>query len=391
MTLAQLTEASQVSLPTLRRAMKDLADSRWVDLTGESHTTGGRPAALYGLDDSSYLIISVHFQLPGMRLGAVTLANHVIDDRCVSEHSLLQPADAISEVMSYIQECHERYPERPILGIGVATPGFTDPVSGEILAIGREAAWQNFPLKRRLETSLGLPVIVRNDVDCMAMTELQHGGYSLDQDLAYLGFDEAFKISMFIGAKCYRGPFGNAGNIGRSVVHISRDRDVVPYQVQNIASARAVCTLFHKRVAEDDNPSPLHVTIQSADNCHEQFQLILTAAEAGDALCSELVADMIDILAVSIANLIHIVQPRVLIVGGVLGTMPAGLYAQLEDSIRKFLPSLINNYLILQRSRVSSPNLALAGVAYEFLEQCISAGNFYQMTGEKMDGQKNYC
>ncbi|MEZ4555504.1 MAG: hypothetical protein R2854_03470 [Caldilineaceae bacterium] len=65
MSLADLQQATQVSLPTLRRAVQDLTDARWIRVVGQAEANGGRPAMLFGADTTRFLLVGVHLQLPG--------------------------------------------------------------------------------------------------------------------------------------------------------------------------------------------------------------------------------------------------------------------------------------------------------------------------------------
>ncbi|MBK8019915.1 MAG: winged helix-turn-helix transcriptional regulator [Chloroflexi bacterium] len=64
MSLADLQQATQVSLPTLRKAVQDLVDAQWIRIVGQAGANGGRPPNMFGLDDSHYVLIGVHLQLP---------------------------------------------------------------------------------------------------------------------------------------------------------------------------------------------------------------------------------------------------------------------------------------------------------------------------------------
>lgn len=382
MSLADLAAAAQVSLPTLQRAVKDLTESGWVRAAGRAATTGGRPAVLYGLDASTHLIIGVHLQLPGVRLAAVTLAGDVLDKRQIENGVATSPDEVVREIAAYVEQVARRYPARTLLGIGLAAPGFIDMASGEILAIGRVASWQHFPIKARLVAALGLPVIVENDVDSMAVAELQQGRIPTGQNLIYLGFTEGFKASLFLDGQRYSGPFGNAGNIGSTVLFCGQPADgSAPRQAQKIVSVRAVCQAFDERVGDAPTSNPMHAAIQSAGDLAAKFQRILEAAEAGDSLCASLAADMIALLAVVVANLLNTIQPNLLIIGGALSDLPPRLFNQFETAIRGYLPQPIANYVLIQRARLSSPNLVIAGIAREFLEQYVAQEDFFQLEG----------
>ena len=127
------------------------------------------------------------------------------------------PNQYIRTISSRVNKLKQEYRNRQLLGIGIATPGYVDPASGDVLSIGRAPHWPNFPLRARLEAEIGLPVVVENDIDCMTLAEM-NGGEAGGEDLLYIGFIEGVKASMYLNGRLYKGPFGNAGLIGHTTV-----------------------------------------------------------------------------------------------------------------------------------------------------------------------------
>ncbi len=207
MTLAGLQAAAQVSLPTLRKAVQELTDSRWIQIVGQADANGGRPAMLYGLDESHFMLVGMHLQLPGIRLILTDLNSNILDERELFTGIVPGQSQSISSVADYIGEsgC---IPERRIVGVGIASPGFIDPRTGDIITIGRVPAWSNFPYCHRLQAAVNLPVEIANDIDCMAFAEFEHSDRQRMQNLAYIGFDEGVKASLFLNGEFYRGALG---------------------------------------------------------------------------------------------------------------------------------------------------------------------------------------
>ena len=384
LTLAELAQATGVSLPTLRRAIQDLSEKRWVAPNGEHTTTGGRPAVLYGLDATHHYIFGVHIQLPGLRIAAVDLAGDVLCAKHIA-HDELRPDDVVREVAHAIQAIIARFPQRNPLGLSVATPGFTDPDSGTILSIGRVPGWQNYPLKARLEAGVGLRVSVANDVDCMAIAELAHLGAWPTANIVYLGFDEGIKVSLFLEGRQYTGPFGNAGNVGNSVLPVfpaTNGPEVA--KLEHLVSLRAISETFDAWAAQQDAPPAEHnLAPRQIDDHRAKFRALVQAATAGDALCRTLLEEGLDTLAIAIANLLHILQPGMLITGGALSDLAPDLHQHFDAAVRRHLPPLISNYLVIQKAQFALPNQVCIGAARAFLDRCVLADDFLTTVGER--------
>lgn len=370
MSLAALREATNLSMPTLRRAIDELSNARWIRAVGQSSATGGRPAKLFGLDDRTYLIIGVHIQLPGMRLITTNLQSDIIDEYVVPNNRQLLPNDVIREIADYAEYVRQTFSGNRILGIGVAAPGYLDPVSGDIISIERVSGWQNFPLRTRLEANLGLPTVIENDIDCMALDSIERLKTKSEGSLIYIGFDEGVKASLILNGEFYKGPFGNAGTIGW---HLLRPPDQATSNYRElVTSIHGIVQFFKEQLsALDEEDKAEYAAILTMPNVRQQFQRILEAAQEGLPLCQSIVETMLSALTIAAANLIYTLQPSMLIIGGALGSMPRRLFDHLEDQIRQHLPPLVSNSLIIQQAQLTSPNSVSVGGTHRFLQHYI--------------------
>lgn len=369
MSLTDLQAATQVSLPTLRHTIQELSDTGWVCPVGRSSSTGGRRATLYGLDGETHLIVGVHLELPAINMVTIGLDGQIVDYVHLPGDEARLPDDALKRIGNYVQRVKTTHPNRQILGIGVATPGYIDPPSGQILSIGRVPHWQNFPLKARLEADLDLPVTVENDIDCMTSVELAHADLPATADVLYLGFSEGVKVSMLLGGRLYKGPFGNAGLIGRTAAALQDEVETSEGHkyLNETMSVGSVCQAFDQRMVLQPDRSEALDNIAALTERSAKFQAILDAAE-NEPICRAIVVEIVDFLAVELSNLVYILQPEMLIIGGALSNMPFGFRTYLENSIRKLLPSLISNHLLIKYGSMTGTRVAAVGAAHRFLQ-----------------------
>ncbi|MCB0158311.1 MAG: ROK family protein [Caldilineaceae bacterium] len=365
MSLADLQQATQVSLPTLRRAVQDLTEARWIRVVGQAEANGGRPAMLFGVDTTRFLLVGVHLQLPGMRLIAADLAGAVLDEIKLFDQVVPTPHEAVQAVADYVFHLRDMFPDRVILGVGIASPGFTDLSSGDIISIGRVPTWENFPVCRRLQAMVELPVRIANDVDCMAFAEFLHSSEPLDKNLAYVGYDEGVKVSLFLKGELYKGSLGNAGLIASHLLHAG-DRPGLQ-DVHSLLTVIGVNQRFVQSVAALDVQAP-YAEILSTSNPRARFRLILNGDDAAMPLCRALVTDLNAALAAAVANVIHIVQPDIVVIGGLLSAMPAARFAELEADIQAHLPALIGHNAIIRQGKLASQNGAAKGAILHFLQ-----------------------
>lgn len=367
LSLSDLHAQVTVSLPTLRKAIQELTDNRWIRVVGQAEANGGRPAMLYGLDDSYYLLVGVHLQLPGIRLTAADLSGGIVHVEDDFTNTVPHPDQVVTRIVDFLGTLRVYFPDRQVLGVGIASPGFTDPVTGDILSIGRVEGWRNFPLCQRLQNSLSLPVVIANDVDCMAFAEYQYTGTSFDQNLAYVGFEEGVKVSMFLNGQIYKGSFGNTGLIITRLLNLG---DIDPeIDLQQALTIHGVNEMFsHALQTANGDTRRSYQPIADIPNPRQRFLAILESANAEMKVSQQVARTLNSALATAIANIVYIIQPDILTIGGLLSTLPAPLYADLEMAIRGHLSPLFANRLTIQPARLASPDRASLGASYHLLQ-----------------------
>lgn len=401
MTLAELQSATSTSLPTVRRSLQELMDSGWVRPHGQSASTGGRPATLFGLDTTSRLIIGAHIEIPTVNMVAAEPGGKKVDARHVSAEGALLPEDAVRAIVDYVAAIRAEYPDHEIIGLGIAGVGYVDPLSGDILYVGRAEGWRNFPMKSRLEEALRLPVVMESDTDCMIRVEIDRTDLPVDRDAVYLAVLEGVKMSMLLNGHLYRGPFSNSGLIGRTSVRRTEapDRPVDEsgpaafrpngqYDLEDVASVGGVCAEFDRLAEQWTGESGMGaddtiVEIAAIANRNHKYDAILLAAADGHTLCRAVAEEMIASLVDSTVNMLFILQPMTLIFGGRLSKLPDIYRVRLERGVRERLPTLLSNQLTIRYATITGRYAAAHGATYWFMRRHIAGGLVFETESGK--------
>ncbi len=375
MSLAELHPLTNVSLPTLRKAIQELTDSRWIRIVGQAEANGGRPAMLFGFDDSYYMLLGVHIQLPGLRLIVSDLAGSVLDEQEFFQQEQASPHQIMQTIINYTREIQSRLHNRKLLGIGIASPGFTDPDTGNIITIGRAQGWENLPICQHLTSQLQLPVQIANDIDCMAFAEFQHSGKSFVDNLVYIGFDEGVKASMFLNGELYKGSFGNTGLIVNRLLN-------VPDSLLSIEDSERILTISGFNQILEEKIKQLSSDEQSAYqhlfgiNYRQRMEMIFQLARHDDPICRDMIELLRSVLTIAIVNIIFVIQPDTMVMGGILSAMSTGQFNALVTAIRAELPALFANQINMEQAQLQSRNTGALGANYHFIENYLLRETF---------------
>lgn len=375
LSLADLHATTSVSLPTLRKAVQELTDNQWIRIVGQAEANGGRPAMLFGLDETYYMLLGVHIQLPGIRLIVSDFSGTILDEQVLFQQRQVAPDTIINTIIDYAQTIQARFKDRKLLGIGIAAPGFTEPETGTIISIGRVSGWDNLPICQDLESQLHVPVQIANDIDCMAFAEFQHMGKSFVDNLVYVGFDEGVKASMFLNGELYKGSFGNAGLIISHLLSVS-DISLPTRDQHRILTISGFNQIFEAKVNE--LPQDAQANYQSIlnDNYRQRMAMIFSEAEHGDNSCQYMVQMLTAVLATAITNIIYVLQPDAIVIGGILAAMSEQQFKLLRTSIREQLPALFANQIQIEQAQFESRNIAALGANYHFIENYLLPETF---------------
>ena len=355
-TLAELVELSGASLPTVRRIVGELGEERLVRVVGHDPSRGGRPAKRYGLDPGGALVVGVHLVHPGMRLVAASLTGDRLDEE-VPDVGPLDPDDVPRRVARYVRRVRERHLGRPILGVGIATPGFLDPVAGQLLAIQRAPGWTDVPLAARVEAATGLRVTLHNDMDALASSDAAAAAESAGH-LVYVGFGEGLKFSLMFDGAAYAGPFGNAGLAPDALLaRLGRAEDAALLRVPGL-------------VAAIDGPGAVAGVPRSVTR--DRFEALLAAYAGGDPTVAGVVERMIEVLGAETAAVVQLLQPTTLVFGAALAGAPPAVLQALERTVRASLPPLLDDALDVRPARLVGPASTALGATHAFLTRHIA-------------------
>jgi predicted NBD/HSP70 family sugar kinase len=176
--------------------------------------------------------------------------------------------------------------------VGVGVPGGVDDDGTVSMAlnIGIEQPW---PLGSLLESRLGVPVRIENDVNAAALGAHVRLGAATGTSLAYLSIGTGFAAGFVVGGEIVRGALGAAGEIGHIPLP-GGDAPCVCGQIgciETVASGRALIARMRSAGIEGRAGE----LWSAADAGHPQAIAIRDDAVAALAWCCQVVLLMLDV------------------------------------------------------------------------------------------------
>jgi glucokinase len=223
-----------------------------------------------------------------------------------------------------------------ISAIGVATPGTMDIPAGVILDPPNLKPWQNVPVRQFIRERFNLPTAFQNDANAAAYGELWLGAGRGAHSLVLFTLGTGVGGGIVIGDLVVEGEHSHGAEVGHIVIEMTNGRPCGCGRsgcLEAYASATAVVKRAREALARDGARSPLSeiLLIQGELSARDIFE----AAAAGDALADRVVEDTAYYLAVGATNLMHTINPDLVLFGG--GMIAAGepFLGRIRDHVRR--------------------------------------------------------
>ena len=219
---SRLVAATGLTPPTITNAVRELIDLRLLCPTGQlaprPQATAGAPSALLGLDRSWHRVLSVHQGVTLLRLGLHDIAGTVLAERELPAVAGEPASATVERVAAAVRDLCQAEMVRleQVRGLGVGAVGLVDPESGAVRA-APNIRWSDVPLGPWLESALGRPVVVRNNVHGMAAGEVRFAGLP-ERDAVYVYVGTGIGSGIITDGRVRDGAHGAAGEIGHLIV-----------------------------------------------------------------------------------------------------------------------------------------------------------------------------
>jgi predicted NBD/HSP70 family sugar kinase len=174
----------------------------------------GKPPTLVGLAPDSTHIVALDLSADDRMSGAVINLLGQVQARHELEIGDARGADAVDLVHRLASELIAMT-DRPVLGVGVGSPGVVD--AGGTVIDAPNLAWTDTPLSTSLAEALGLPVFVANDANTAVLGEHTFGQTG-DGGLMVLRVGIGVGAGLVLEGALLHGHLGAAGEIGHVTV-----------------------------------------------------------------------------------------------------------------------------------------------------------------------------
>ena len=308
----------------------------------------------------------------GIDLGGTKIAAALIspDLKILWEDKV--PTDACSGVEGVLSQLLEliktasAYANPTAIGLGI--PGPLDRKTGTVIN-APNLGWHHVPIGRLLEEAAGIPVLLENDANAAALGEQVFGAGRGVSDLIFVTVSTGIGGGIIVNNRLVEGRNGGAGEIGH--IKVVEDGPVCGCGqrgcLEALASGTAMARTMVERLSQGEES--LVRELAAGDLCRVNMVIIGQAAQAGDPLANEVISDAMRYLGTTLANLVSIFNPELIIIGGGVTNIGPLLFQPISREIqRKAFPTFADNLSIVPAALGSRAGvLGAAAVARQYL------------------------
>ena len=346
MSCAELSELFDKSIPSIAKAINELIDEGFVVEQGFAPSSGGRRPLLYSIKPDAMYILAIAMDQLSTRIQLLDLFNHPVAEALLIDLKLHTNPDALGILVKNINRYIAKAPvsKDKIAGIGIGMPGFVNVLEGvnyTYLDTGGKS------LTQYLTDETGLATYIDNDSSLIALAEQKFGIAKSQKDVMVINLGWGIGLGMIVKGEIYRGHNGLAGEL--SHIPLSDDDTLCVCGKRGCLETAASMLVVSEKAIEGIRSGRV-TSLKTTDISPSKAlgDAIMEAAANGDQFAIELLTDAGYKIGKALAILIHIMNPKTIVLSGRGARAGKILLAPIQQALHKYcIPRLAESTELL--------------------------------------------
>ncbi|MFZ5945203.1 MAG: ROK family protein [Bacillota bacterium] len=304
-----------------------------------------------------------------IKAGLVNQNGDIKDVQIIPTNSAQGPKHVLGTVanlITYYQE-HEF-----IKGIGIALAGSINSKSGACI-YSPNLNWTGIEIGRIIGEAAGTEVRIINDASAACLGEYHFGAGCGYKNIVCITIGTGIGSGVILDNKLFIGTSGLAPEAGHMI--IVKDGPLCPCGSRGCWEALVSATAIVKKAVEQRNASTDTVLDNYSRGEPDSLTIkeIFKAWQENDYLVVEIINDVQEYLAIGLANLINILNPQCIILGGGVMDLHNEFTIGLEEKVSKYVFPSLKDSVIIKKAKLGN-NAGLIGGASLFLKEIGTIG-----------------
>jgi predicted NBD/HSP70 family sugar kinase len=312
---ADLSVRIEKSFPVTAKLLEQLIKDNLVAEAGFTASTGGRPAHAYNIQEHVMYLVSVAMDQFITKIAIMDMQNKMVLPPENIALPLFDNADALDILADSIIRIIKKsgLPKDKLIGIGIGMPGFVDVKNG--VNYSHLQLPGNSSIKDYLSHKTGLPVLIDNDSSLIALAELRFGKTRGEKDVMVINIGWGIGLGLILEGKLYRGQEGFAGEFSHIPLYLNKK--LCWCGKTDCLETETSLLLIIEKAREGIRAGRITrlqaLPVNDPEMACEEF---ISAVQEGDQFAIELLSKAAYNLGKGVAILIHLLNPKKIILSG---------------------------------------------------------------------------
>jgi predicted NBD/HSP70 family sugar kinase len=356
-TRSELASLTGLARSTVAARVDALLRVKLIAPVADAASTGGRPSRQFAFDGTRHAVLGVDIGATHVHIALTDLHGTMLADTQVEMAVAEGPDRVLGWVIDQGKELFAPLGNRLALrAIGVGLPGPVEHSTGRPVDPPIMPGWDRFDVPTKLSDALGVPALVDNDVNVMALGE-HHDYWSDVEDLLFVKVATGIGAGVIVGGKVHRGAQGIAGDIGHIWVP---EADGVECRcgsigcLEAVAAGPAIAARLRGRGLDVNSTSDVTASVLRGD-----VDAVREVREAGR------------IIGRVLTTCVSLINPAVIALGGPVANAGDHLLAGAREVIYTRATPLAASNLQIVRSR-GNQDAAVSGASAMAIQHVLS-------------------
>lgn len=308
-TRRDLQAATGLSRSTLVQRVDALLQAGYLRPGALGRSEGGRPPTQLEFNRDHRVVLAGDIGATHGRLAVQDLAGKSLAQQAIPLDISAGPRSVLDMIVTRFRELLAQTDRdaRQVCGIGLGVPGPVEFTTGRVIQPPIMPGWHDYPIPEHLHAAFGVPVLVDNDANIMALGE-QTVHYPDCPSLVLMKASTGIGAGVIVDGQLYRGIDGGAGDIGHIRIHGYDDARCRCGSLGCLAAVASGGALAERLRLPGQPP------LTSRD--------VLARASAGDADAMALTRDAGLLVGQVLATVVCLLNPGILVIAGDLSETP---------------------------------------------------------------------
>ncbi|AIQ58458.1 ROK family protein [Paenibacillus borealis] len=289
-----------------------------------------------------------------------------VDELSMPTEAAAGPAHVLGRIRLAVTQLTEGsgIDQQQIACMGMGIPGLLDPEEGLSIFSPNFPGWEQIHIVNEMKPFYDYPVFIDNDVRVNLYGEWQQGAGKGCRNLVLLTLGTGLGSGIVHDGKVLYGTTFSAGEIG----HMNMYRHGRPCRcgssgcLGRYVSAVGMVNTFKEKLLE--GKSSLIQTWTNQDDGQITAKMISEAYDLGDRLAIEVMHETGELLGFGLANVINLLNPELIIIGGGMAAAGDRLLGSVRDTVKAHALKLSGGKCRIVQAELGSSAGTLGAAVY---------------------------